>query len=419
MSEPRSGRPLGYRALLADREFRALYLSFTATSAAGTLAGLALGTLVGRATGSPLLTTLSLYGGTLATVVGALTLMSVADGRRPRRILLLLQALTAVAVGLQAVPGLPLAGRFGLLLGLGFVSSLGTGARLGLLTEVVPPSGYAPARSLLNVTAGATAVVGLAGAGLLLGRVAPNLLLLVAAALVTAATLPLLTSVREHSTRPGRRPGLRGTWAADVALVRHPGRRVVLLNLWVPNGLVVGCEALLLPLAPDRAGFLLAAGAAGLLLGDLVVGRVLTAAARRRAAFGLRVGLAAPFLLFAVHPPVWAQVVAVTVASVGFAATLPLQEQLLALVPAADRGQAQGVDSAGRTAWQGLGAVIGGAVAERVGPAAAIAVLASASLAVTVTTRPAVHRAAGFGRLSTVHRADTSRTRAGNEPNRG
>jgi len=253
----------------------------------------------------------------------------------------------------------------------------------------VPASAYAPARSLLNLTAGALAVVGLAVGAVLLRRTSPEVLLGSAAALVALAALPLVTSVREHSTRGGRRPGLRGTWAADVALVRRPDRRAVLVALWVPNGLVVGCEALLIPLDPRSAGLLLAAGSAGLLLGDLAVGRFLTAAARARAALPLRVVLAAPYLLFALRPPLGVAAVAVFVAGTGFAATLPLQERLLALVPESERGQVQGVESAGRLAWQGVGAVAGGALAERTGPAVAITLLAVASLAVTACTAAA------------------------------
>jgi len=81
--------------------------------------------------------------------------------------------------------------------------------------------------------------------------------------------------------------------------------------------------------------------------------------------------------------------VAVFVAGTGFAATLPLQERLLALVPESERGQVQGVESAGRLAWQGVGAVAGGALAERTGPAVAITLLAVASLAVTACTAAA------------------------------
>ncbi len=82
----------GYRALLRNREFAGLYAGFTLTVAASTLSGFALGTLVDRSTGSPFLTAVSMYGATFATVLGATTLMSVADGSRPRRTLVALQA---------------------------------------------------------------------------------------------------------------------------------------------------------------------------------------------------------------------------------------------------------------------------------------------------------------------------------------
>ncbi|MEU4291426.1 hypothetical protein AB0E63_24625 [Kribbella sp. NPDC026596] len=47
------------------------------------------------------------------------------------------------------------------------------------------------------------------------------------------------------------------------------------------DGLMVGCEALFVPYAGPRAGWLLAAGAAGMMTGDLVVGRFLTRTGRR------------------------------------------------------------------------------------------------------------------------------------------
>ncbi|MGW2274223.1 MFS transporter [Streptomyces yangpuensis] len=377
----------GYRDLLRTREFSGLYVSFTLTAAAGALSGIALGTLVDRQTGSPFLTAVSMYGATFATVLGALTLMSVADGKRPRRTLLLLQLASLAGVCAQAVPGLPLAARFALLLFLGLFQSLGTGARLGLLAEVVPVSAYAPARSLMNITSGGTAILGYAVGAVLLHRTGPQGLFAVAASLTALAAAVVAATVREHSVRPTRRPGLRQTWRTNAELFSHPGRRALLLALWVPNGLVVGCEALFISYDPGRAGTYLAAGSAGMLLGDLVVGRLLTAGQRRRHAFALRLLLAAPFLLFAVHPPAPVLAVAVFVAGAGFAATLPLQEQLLELTPEAIRGQVQGVESAGRMTWQGLGAAIAGGLAQGLGPGAAIALAAAASLAVTLLTR--------------------------------
>ncbi|MEW1681949.1 hypothetical protein [Streptomyces sp. NPDC093594] len=382
----------GYRALLRDREFTGLYAGFTLTVAASTLSGFALGTLVDRSTGSPFLTAVSMYGATFATVLGATTLMSVADGDRPRRTLVALQFVALAGACAQAVPGLPLAARFGLLLLLGFFQSLNTGTRMGLLAEVVPASAYVPARSLMNITAGGTAVLGFTLGALLLRHLTPQGLFLTAAALTAAGLAVTAATVRERSVRRPRRPGLRETWTTNAALLSRSGPRALLLNLWVPNGLIVGCEALFIPYAQDHAGVLLAAASAGMLLGDLTVGRLLTAAWRRRSAFALRLLLAAPYLLFALHPSTPVAAVAVFLASAGFAATLPLQERLLALTPEEVRGQVQGVESAGRMTWQGIGAALAGATAQFLSPATTITALAALSVAVTVLSRPSVER---------------------------
>jgi hypothetical protein len=264
---------------------------------------------------------------------------------------------------------------------------------MGLLAEVVPSCAYALARSLMNITSGGMSVIGYAVGAVLLRCLTPQGVFVTATALTAAGLLVVAATVRNHSIRPVRRPGPRQTWTTNVALFSHSGQRALLLNLWVPNGLIVGCEALFLSYAPGHAGALLAAGSAGMLLGDLTVGRLLTAGQRRRWAFALRLLLAVPYLLFAVHPPVPVATAAVFLASAGFAATLPLQEQLLALTPEPVQGQVQGVESAGRMAWQGIGAAIAGGVAQYTGPAAAITAAAACSVAVTVVSRPFVIRA--------------------------
>ncbi|MFB6435367.1 MFS transporter [Streptomyces sp. NPDC056411] len=390
---PSAPAATGYRALLRNHEFAGLYASFTLVVAGSTLSGFALGTLVDHQTRSPFLTAVSMYGATFATVIGALTLMSIADGSRPRRTLVALQCVSLVGVAAQAIPGLPLAARFGLLLVLGFFQSLANGTRMGLLAEVVPPSAYALARSLMNVTSGGMAILGYAIGALLLRYLSPQEVFVTAAALNGLALAVVATTVRERSIRLTRRPGPRQTWRTNAALFSHAGQRALLLNLWVPNGLIVGCEALFISYAPDHAGALLAAGSAGMLLGDLTVGRLFTADQRRRYAFALRLLLAAPYLLFAVHPSLPVVMAAVFVASAGFAATLPLQEQLLALTPDPVRGQVQGVESAGRMTWQGIGAAIAGGIAQYVTPGIAVALLAAVSVALTVFSRPLVVRA--------------------------
>lgn len=60
-----------YRTLFRTPEFTPFLLSFAAFAAAQTIGGLALGTLVFRATGSPFLSAVSMFGPQLAQLLGA------------------------------------------------------------------------------------------------------------------------------------------------------------------------------------------------------------------------------------------------------------------------------------------------------------------------------------------------------------
>jgi predicted MFS family arabinose efflux permease len=88
------------------------------------------------------------------------------------------------------------------------------------------------------------------------------------------------------------------------------------------------------------------------------------------------------------RPALPVAVAAVVLASVGYSASLLLQQRLMALTPAELSGHALGLHSLGMLAMQGVGAVLAGAVAERTSPGAAMAVMAMISVAVTVTLAP-------------------------------
>lgn len=86
-------------------------------------------------------------------------------------------------------------------------------------------------------------------------------------------------------------------------------------------------------------------------------------------------------------------VAATTLSGFALATLMPLQEQLLVLTPDAVRGQVQGVESAGRMTWQGIGAAIAGDLAQVLPTAATITLLAAMSLAITLVSRRFVARA--------------------------
>jgi predicted MFS family arabinose efflux permease len=162
----------------------------------------------------------------------------------------------------------------------------------------------------------------------------------------------------------------------------------VYLALWVPNGLIVGCEALFVPYAPHSAAILFVAAASGMLAADTALGRFLPARWRPRLITPLRLLLAAPYLLFAAQLPIALALIAVTTASFGYGAGLLLQERLLALTPEPSHGQALGLHNSGMLAMQAIGATLAGLVSEQTGPATTITIMALASVLVTVALTP-------------------------------
>lgn len=382
-----------YRSLFRTPEFTPLLLGAAAQTAAQTVGGLALGTLVFRATGSPLLAALSMFGSSLAQVLGATFLLSGADRLPPRTALTVITLVSAAGTAAQALPGLPAGGLLVVVLLLGLVASLGGGVRWGLLNEILTKDGYLPGRSLFNMMNGLMQITGFATGGALLATLSPRTCLLLAAALYLAAALVLRLGLTARPARATGRPSPSATWRANAELWSSRPRRLTYLGLWLPNGMVVGCESLYVSYAPHAAGTLFACGALGMFAGDVTVGRLLPAAVRTRLATPLLLLLATPYLLFAAHPPVPVAAVCAAVASVGFGASLIQQERLLRLTPDALAGQALGLHSSGTLALQGISATAAGTLAQLTSPAAATAAMAAGSVCVTLALATAARRA--------------------------
>lgn len=373
-----------YQDLFRTREFTPLFLSSALQVAASTVSGLALGTLVYEATKSPLLSALSMFGPSLAQVVGAATLLSAADRLAPRATLSGTAAVFAAGTALLALPGLPLGAVFAVILGLGLVASLVGGVRWGLLSEILPKDGYLLGRSVFGMMHGITQITGYATGGVLVAVLSPAATLLLAAALYAAAALVSFLGLTRRAPRASGRPSVSRTWRTNAELWSSVPRRTVYLGLWIPNGMVVGCESLFVSYAPDRAGLLFACAAVGMLVGDVTVGRVLPPSARRHLVTPLLLVLAVPYLFLALQPPLVLTVACVTLASIGFAASLLQQERLLSLTPPHLTGHALGLHSSGMLTMQGVSAAVAGAAAQLTSPGAAMAVMAGTSVAVTL-----------------------------------
>lgn len=381
-----------YRELFRTPEFTPLFLASSGQVAAQTVSGLALGTLVFSATGSPLLSALAVFGPSLAQVIGATTLLAAADRLPPRAALTGAALLFALGTAAQALPGLPVGVVFVVLLGLGIAASPMGGVRYGLLNEILSGEGYLVGRSMVNMSVGIVQIFGFALGGLLLTALSARGTLLTGAALYLVTAAVARFGLGPRPPRTSGRPSAAATWRTNVQLWSCGSRRRVLLVLWVPNGLVVGCESLYVPYAPRQAGLLFACGALGMLVGDTMMGRVVPPHRRQRLGVPMCLLLAVPFTAFALHPALPLAAVAVLLATVGYSAGLLFQERLMALVPEELSGHALGLHSSGMLTLQGVGAALAGAVAQRSSPGTAIAVLAAVSVAVTLALAPGLRR---------------------------
>ncbi|MGW3934408.1 MFS transporter [Streptomyces phaeochromogenes] len=391
-----------YRSLFRTPEFTPLFLASSAQVAAQTMSGLALGTLVYRATDSPLLSALSMFGPSLAQVLGATTLLSAADRLPPRATLTGTALAFAAGTAALAAPP-PLWGIFALILVLGLVASLGGGVRWGLLNEILREDGYIKdahikdgyilGRSVFNMANGVTQVAGFATGGVLIAFLSARGTLLTAAALYATAAVVSRLALTARPPRVTGRPSVRETRRTNAALLASRPRRHLFLALWIPNGLIVGCESLYVSYAPDHAGLLFACAALGMLAGDVAVARFVPPRLRPRLGVPLLLLLAAPYVFFVLRPgPLLAAGLA-TLASAGFAASLLQQERLMAVTPPELSGHALGLHSSGMLTMQGVGAALAGATAQLTSPGTAMTVIALASIAVTVSLAPGLRPA--------------------------
>jgi MFS family permease len=377
-----------YRELFRTREFTPLFLTSSVQVAASTVTGLALGTLVYAATDSPLLSALSMFGPSLAQVIGATVLLSAADRVRPRAAMTGVAAVTGLGTAAEAFPGLRVWAIFLIIIGLGVIASLGGGVRYGLLNEILPGDGYLLGRSVLNMSVGTMQICGFAVGGVLVTTLTPRGTLLAGALLYLAAAAVARFGLSPRPARTTGRPSITDTWRDNARLWSSVPRRYVYLALWVPNGLIVGCESLYIPYAPRHAGTLFAFAALGMLIGDTVTGRFVRPRWRDRLGSPLRLLLAAPYLVFVLHPALPVAVAAVVLASIGYSATLLLQQRLMALTPDELSGHALGLHSSGMLSMQGVGAALAGTIAQHTSPSTAMTVLAAVSVAVTLALAP-------------------------------
>jgi predicted MFS family arabinose efflux permease len=169
--------------------------------------------------------------------------------------------------------------------------------------------------------------------------------------------------------------------------------RGLLLAQWLPAWFVASAESLIVPYTGSLgrsvggAGLLLAAVPAGMVIGEVLVGRFCPPGWRRRLAFPLVAGMGAPLLVFLLRPALPLAGACLFVSGFGFAYQLGIQQAFLASVPDRLRSQAFGLNSTGGMGGQGLLPSVAGGLAAVLGAGPAMAIAGVATLLAALALR--------------------------------
>jgi len=393
-----------YRAVFAAREFRVLFAGMLMYVLGFEFELLGLSVLVFAQTRSAFLTALTFSMGFAPQAIGGALFTALADRLPPRLVIgagLLTRAAPGLVIGVW--PALPVPAMLALVAAAATLAPVFTAAISGLLPDVLDGDRYVLGRSVFNLTAAGTQIAGLGAGGALLAAVPVRWLLLAAGgALVIAAAIARL-GLRARTARVPRdqaraprgqvRGIVRATMTGNAELLRDRAVRGLLLAQWLPGWCVAGAESLIVPYTgslgrpASAAGPLLAAMPAGMLIGDLLVGRFCAPATRTRLAFPLAAAMGVPLLALVFRPPLPLACLALLACGAGFAYQLGIQQAFLDSLPERRRGQGFGLNSTGMMGGQGLTPAVAGALAGATGAAAAMAVAGAATAVAALALR--------------------------------
>jgi hypothetical protein len=390
MPDPHTDRT-SYGEALASGEFRALLASQLLEVGGISVAAVALTVLVYERTRSPLLASLTFALNFLPYLLGGSLLSGVVDIVRPRRLVVLCDGTSALIMAVISLPGLPLPVLFALLLSIGALSSMSSGARAALTRATVTERAYVPARSLLRISSQLAQIGGNAGGGALLLLLSPRGSLLVDTGALLLGSLLIRFSIADHANdgRRGERTVLRDSLDGARTILGHPELRRLILVGWFSPMFSVAPEALAAPYVSSHhgsssvVGWWLVALPVGLIASDIAGVRLLSPTQQRRVLAPAVVAGFVPYVAFALSPPI-AIAIALLVASGAMGMyTLGLDARIRDAAPPGLFPRTMTLFQSGMMALQGIGFALAGAVAQAVGAAAAVAIAGVFGLTVT------------------------------------
>lgn len=382
-----------YREVLAEPRFRLLFSTRAVAITADALRITTFSVLVFASTGSALLSAVAFGIGFIPQLFGSLLLGSLADRLPPRALITGGYALTCATALLLALVRMPVAASLGVVALVSLATPVFHGASSRLVAQSLEGDAYVLGRSLNNIAGAGAQLFGLALGGAAVAALGPRRALAVSAVLYIGCALAV--RIRLPRLKPGEFDGAPGSAGGDGGAVRASlqgaglllrGRTVrrLMLAQWLPVALVAGAEGLIVAYAGERrfapGGYAVLMGCLpiGMLVGDLLVGRLVRPRTRERLVAPLVALAGLPLIGFAAEPGVGVSSGLLLLSGLGYAYGLGLQRPFLDALPQDGRGQAFGLLGSGSMTLQGVGPVCLGTVATVVGTGGAIAVAGGA-----------------------------------------
>ncbi|MDP4509648.1 MFS transporter [Nonomuraea sp. G32] len=374
-----------YREVIAIREFRALWYGQGLSLLGDQLAQVALAVLVYNRTHSALATA-SVYALTyLPSIVGGPLLAGLAD-RFPRRaVMLTCDLMRAGLVAVMAVPGIPFWALCTLVFLVVLLSAPFSAARAALLPEILAGDRYVIGSALQNMTNQAVQMLGFAAGGAMIATMGPYRALALDAATFLGSALILISGVRRRRAThdDGSKPSMWTMTRAGARLVFGSRKlRTLVLFAWLcgfyvlPEGIAVPYAAKLytgtLPV-PVITGLLMAAMPTGTVVGAFLFSRFVSPPGRLRLMGWMAMLSCAPLVVTAMRPSLAVVLAAWFLSGIGGAYQLAANAAFVQSVPPERRAQAFGIVQSGLMAVQGIGILVGGFAAERLGPEPVVA----------------------------------------------
>jgi predicted MFS family arabinose efflux permease len=363
-----------YSEVFAIGEFRALWMAQVLSYGGDQFAQVAIAILVYGRTRSPFLTALAYALSYLPPIVGGPLLSGLADLFPRRRVMIVCDLLRVGTVGLMAIPAVPFAPLCVLLFCTVLIGAPFNSARSALMPDVLPGDTFVLGSAIGNITFQASQIVGFVAGAAVVATLGTHRTLAVDAVTFLLSALIVTLGVRRRPApeREGdTRPSLWAISADGVRIVfGNPVLRTLLLFGWLA-GFTIVPEGLAAPYAHSLhrgalvVGLMMAAMPLGMVIGAFLFGKLATPSARMRMMGWLAMLYCAPLIASAWNPPLWVVLTAWTLAGAGGAYQLAAAAAFV---------------QSGLYVVQGVGILVGGAVAEAIGPALTVGLAGLAGL---------------------------------------